>query len=930
MNLMWDYELVRDKKSFGWNFSLALARLKRLVSTRDSIRSRVARFVGCDEARFTIKDPPSRMPHAKTVLLRIIQVWVLHDNLIKSFQDAVSPDDFTTVTLRKNLIKHEQLMQVLDEERHLFELVTHRETEMSGQFTLDEQVDSFTSFLAPFEDRFISYCSETGFNMAWYRFDNGSFVLIVSDAVARSPSIKKMKEDVLAGFSESFVTASSKVDGNHRGKNGRACGLWKIKHVEQLNVQPQSDAKVLHFVRFATDRQDKIVKLTKFLKIKSLQTDQVDKTLSCHFFLSKAGKKKRVASPTFSLFSRGQCDKLSKQDVMDLFSTSEVIVWANESGNPTQEVRFKIGPSFPLSYTNAKNIKDLSGIAEPSSSWEQPLLNDIPEGARILSVIASSRRPEHFINFTVEEGNDSKEIKVELSRTETRIPERWTSFRAEKKVYVETNCVPAASMSTDGPIEVFAVAGDSLELHGGSLRVLGLTALPPGRLFLLLCLKTFGLHPLSTSFGDFDEELDQCLLWLEAAKGKVSLGSLKDDDMADRIFSAIQFHEDCGNLGERLECYPELVCKLLSIFDQVDGYACPAWDGLFQTEEEVVVRPVRKQPSPKDSKTAPAEKANDVTPNTKSAKVGKSSRSNGAPAEKANAVIPNTKPAEVGKSSRSNGAHPGGEPATTELSHSIKKKSKTQGKGKSKKPLQADPAPTSGEPRPAKNESLKDSQITQFSKQARKNASHLFALNADGHNSLQASDLPSTNILSILVESYRNEAKAAAQTKQAQDVASVPAQWQFFADLGQASIIVHDEPLALVPTQWRVHRVMGGNGKNWYSAAFTGKMIPLRPLDGRKDVKAWMKGDIITPTTSQDALSCVPPNVASRLTYWKKKMTSEESVPETMILFPDLETALRMGAAYWLERQFYDGERHWYQVSFDEMMSQISSAQNLK
>jgi hypothetical protein len=75
------------------------------------------------------------MPHAKTVLLRIIQVWVLHDNLIKSFHDAVAPDDFATVTLRKNLIKSEQLMQVLDEERHSFELVTHRETEMSGQFT---------------------------------------------------------------------------------------------------------------------------------------------------------------------------------------------------------------------------------------------------------------------------------------------------------------------------------------------------------------------------------------------------------------------------------------------------------------------------------------------------------------------------------------------------------------------------------------------------------------------------------------------------------------------------------------------------------------------------------------------------------------------------------------------------------------------------
>jgi hypothetical protein len=154
--------------------------------------------------------------------------------------------------------------------------------------------------------------------MAWYQYDTGSFVLIVGDTVASSTSIKKMKEDVLAGFAESFVTATSKVDGNHRGRNGRACGLWKIKHMDQHANEPQADDNLLRFVRFATDRQDKISKLTKFLKIKSLQTDHVDKTLSCQFFLSKAGKKKRVASPTFSLFSRGQCDKLSKQDVMDL------------------------------------------------------------------------------------------------------------------------------------------------------------------------------------------------------------------------------------------------------------------------------------------------------------------------------------------------------------------------------------------------------------------------------------------------------------------------------------------------------------------------------------------------------------------------------------------------------------------------------------
>jgi hypothetical protein len=895
MNLIWEYERAAHNGKFGWNFSLAMTRVKRLVATRNSIRSRVAAFIGGDPTRFEIKDPPSLMPHSKVVVLRIVLVWVLHDNLIQSFQIPTVSDDSVSITLRKNLIKDEQLKQVLDETRHPYLLVTNQETEQKGTFIRSNRGGDFLSFLVGFEDRFISYCAENDFRMAWYRVDSEVFVLLIADVVAKSSSFIHMKEDVLAGFDESFAVAIANIGSNHRGRNGRPCGLWKVEHMEHRNANLQNGEKRHHFLRLTTHRKEKINELAKFLKIKSLQTAHVEKTLSCHFFARPFGKKKGDMPPGFSLFVRGQGSQVSRLDAMDLFLTTELEMSSRESERPTQEVRFKVVPSLPLS--SMKNGAMLKGTVGASSSWTRPLLNDIPEGARILSVIASNRRPDHYINFSASEGGDEKLIQVEMSRTESRIGERWTSFSTGKSVFVEVNCVPAASLSMDGPIEVFAVAGDSLELKGGRLRVSGLTLLPPGRLFLLLCMKSFGLHPEKTQFGDEDAELDQCLVWLQKARGEVSLGNIALDDMVDRIVSAIKFHEACGDLGENLVCYPEFVVKLLSIFDEIDGYPCAPWEGLFASlADDYMEIPTKKHA--KSMNAAPI------------ANLGKS---------------PNTGASGVDLSGANVGAVRIAKNANEGVALLTKsKKKKTKGKASAAtKPK--DTTQFAGSLQPSstpQKDATEGVYLTQFSKKARKLSASLFSWKSDHPDAVDQSDLPSTNVLSCLAEYYSEEVRNAIMDTPLHAATVVPPQWAIFVEIAEATK-TKDEPISLSPDQWRVFRVQGKNGMDWYSAAFVGSSVPLLPLQGRAEVKCWMKNEIVKPTKSEDAMSCVPPNVAGRLTHWTARLMNNEAKQETMILFPDLETAVRMAAAYWLERQFYDGRRHWYQLELDDMKQKI-------
>jgi len=96
----------------------------------------------------------------------------------------------------------------------------------------------------------------------------------------------------------------------------------------------------------------------------------------------------------------------------------------------------------------------------------------------------------------------------------------------------------------------------------------------------------------------------------------------------------------------------------------------------------------------------------------------------------------------------------------------------------------------------------------------------------------------------------------------------------------------------------------------WFCAFFVATDLPY--IKRASKVAAWLKQTDVTkvrPTASSAALSCVPSNFASKV---KEKLVVIDDGREILV-FDTLEMAVRMEAAFWLDRQFLQGKRHWYQ-----------------
>ena len=82
----------------------------------------------------------------------------------------------------------------------------------------------------------------------------------------------------------------------------------------------------------------------------------------------------------------------------------------------------------------------------------------------------------------------------------------------------------------------------------------------------------------------------------------------------------------------------------------------------------------------------------------------------------------------------------------------------------------------------------------------------------------------------------------------------------------------------------------------------------------------WIKKEHLRPTKIEDATDVVPPGVASPV----------PTLVDKAIGFESLEAALRMEAAFYLERQFFHAgkhsSKHWYDFSLDQMIHLLVSS----
>jgi len=372
-----------------------------------------------------------------------------------------------------------------------------------------------------------------------------------------------------------------------RGIGERACGLWT------LSEGSESKSKTMSWLRFtfdlsggqgkkkkaSTKKQSKKLEATK-KELKSISNSLEKlgrasdyKCLFLHFPCPSAGITPN-ARFKFGLVSFGTSSSVNAVDMRDILgprieSTTKIIAGK-------QKIQLELSECKPRNFKKGDNGDTLKG----PSSWERPLIKCIPESARVISVLVSSRRRENVIKLVSMEGN-KKEDEDDDENTDLSIfleksmnaSFRWKRFNTNDAVYIDPNTVPATAVPIDDRAEVYCVCANTLEVRGGGIRAEGLSMLPQGKAFLLLARFTFGLFREENV--EEDTIVKNAVAWIGSQTSKAPSAELRE-----KIKQAVDFHHHALDLGEALECFPDRVAKLLDIFDGVDGYETKPWDSL--------------------------------------------------------------------------------------------------------------------------------------------------------------------------------------------------------------------------------------------------------------------------------------------------------------------------------------------------------------
>jgi hypothetical protein len=613
MNALWDYHMAPNKMKWCLHYRIAIARMKQLVATRNSLRKRVAAYFGINEPHLMLENPPAHMPHAKTVILRLLQVWVFSDIIIESppSKNPLEANGSISLSLqkgKKQQVEKSHLDQVLMADRHPYEIQHIADMDQSGHFEHHGAFD-LNRFISEFEKKLVSYMIETDIDMACC-YNRGNFYLFTNDEKAFGENVAKLFDSVGGIVSDSLVVASCDSNVKRRGLLERKCGTWSVRvgdgeSRQSLEEGTPKDAKQKQFRRIHSQPSDEsdIVSLC-YLMNDALVGGEVASVLFWEFLpaLGKKKKKKKsraveTANQSFSVISRGACQAISKNDLQDLLGTQEINVLSR--GDDTTKIRFLPKQSSPFPYNGPGKELLATSHATKDSSWNRPLFQDVPEGARLLSLLVSGqRRGGQRLRFTKgnEKGDPEDTLDITLDKGQTDMTRRWERLGMSGPVFVPENTVSASATNTTGPL--FACCSNSLEIKGGMMKVEGMTLLPPNPLFLLLAFLSFGLEPnVSFTWNQMGhatddngrsekKKLQAAMSWLKERTQKSGKGTNRSEtkwneiDAKERIQTAISFHNSCSDLGETLLCFPEMILSLCNLFSFVDGYEVAPWESL--------------------------------------------------------------------------------------------------------------------------------------------------------------------------------------------------------------------------------------------------------------------------------------------------------------------------------------------------------------
>jgi hypothetical protein len=454
--------------SFCNKHSLSHPRMRRLASTYDNLKTRVATALDQVSRTLDITDPPHQMKDTKLTILRLIQVWLFHESIIELNPQRIKKldidtDGTCTILLSGDTINKTHLDSILDD-KHKFVLTNESNSVYNGFWKPVELDDNSVSQNFPTADKIEEKLLSIG-------IERGVDVLIVVDSstinVLLSNEVEEMMEEILTGssFALSFVhdiVCTSHVVRSGRGRSGRDCSRWSSNiSNDKLNQKVDKDSKI--FRKFVSSlKPSKISKSFKKLRdhVKKFQKNCIN-TLC--FRLQKGDRF------PFDIHAYGVDSGFSRQDVSDLFETSpENVELYNLSGAQRQVLKF--GPDeVKRNYFNFEYA---------------------PEGFRLISAMISSQR-KPILRFEPQSDSDEDpvvEARLKLSLTR----DRWRQLVTKEATFLDGNSV-AGSIVPVGECNLYACCANVLEIQGGLWRAEGLTILPSDDNFLSLAMDCGGL-----------------------------------------------------------------------------------------------------------------------------------------------------------------------------------------------------------------------------------------------------------------------------------------------------------------------------------------------------------------------------------------------------------------------------------------------------
>ena len=566
-NLLHDYSNCSDRKHFCWKNGISATRIKHLYGTVESLKQRVAERLSVGTTVLEMDEPPYLMPESKVNILRILQVWLFYDTMI--VQDPAknkieSADDGSiTIPVDGPPISLKHLKQIIDIENHPCEILSEGKVGLHGSFspTHTNEEDRAKHFQG-FEIRFVSYVLEKEVDFSFFVVGS-SLKIFVPSEIWEAPK-SKLRDTIIRNVTvkiNEVCYLQSSGSGNKRGIRGRACGAY---HPSSTNSSVLVTEKVLPSKKvYVLSGQLSKTQNKTFKKLVDKDVaSQVKSVLSCNINegISEGNHK---TNTLFTVAISGECHKVSNTDLCDLFAAPDL--------------------ASNVSYsTMGQSIKFSRDAKEDGSNNERPLIEDVPVGARLMSVLASERRKDNFIRFS--DGSIDEFIDINMPRNLSINGSRWKR-KSGGMCFVPENSVPCAVIPVNKKQDVFGVCANTLDLRGGACRVEGITLLPPGRMFVSLALLAFGVNPKSgfpidlAEIHDYieEEKKESCLpsfnnifediwSWMKE-KDKFTLG--QPDRW--RLKEALNFHSVCMHLGEELESQPDKIRLLCRLFDKVDG-----------------------------------------------------------------------------------------------------------------------------------------------------------------------------------------------------------------------------------------------------------------------------------------------------------------------------------------------------------------------